>query len=97
MDLQKLGGVGVIIHKCENSPHCLKYSGDNIIVINMYQAATVCEADQFLKIMYVAVSSRIADWIGGIWLVIYCCTYSGTYIYVRAACWEYFTIRKLFV
>jgi hypothetical protein len=34
----------------------------------MYQAATVCEADQFLKIVYVAVSSRIADWIGGIWL-----------------------------
>jgi len=39
-----------------------------MIVINLYQAATVCEADQFLKIMYIAVSSRIADWIGGIWL-----------------------------
>jgi len=37
----------------------------------MYQAATVCEAahlHHFVKIMYIAVSSRIADWVGGIWL-----------------------------
>jgi hypothetical protein len=37
----------------------------------MYQAATVCGADhlhQFVKIMYAAVSSRIADRVGRIWL-----------------------------